>query len=29
MVRTIEIDLLSSLGKATPAPIQAVNNNLL
>ena len=29
MVRTIEIDLLSSLGKATPAPIQAVNSNLL
>lgn len=29
MVRTIEIDLLSSLGRATPPPIQAHNHNLL
>ncbi len=29
MVRMIEIDLLSSLGKPTPPPIQAMNHNLL
>ncbi len=29
MVRSIEIDLLSSLGKPTPPPIQAVDHNLL
>ncbi|GAA5009016.1 bestrophin family protein [Acinetobacter puyangensis] len=29
MVRTIEIDLLSSLGKPTPPPIQAHDHNLL
>ncbi|MEQ1411845.1 bestrophin family protein [Acinetobacter indicus] len=29
MVRTIEIELLSTLGKPTPPPIQAQDNNLL
>ena len=29
MVRTIEIELLGTLGKPTPPPIQAQDNNLL
>jgi putative membrane protein len=29
MVRTIEIELLGTLGKPTPPPIQALDNNLL
>ena len=29
MVRTIEIELLSTLGRPTPPPIQANNHNLL